>query len=99
MKNTLIRTTMVAALVAVSGAFSSFTNTTNNRITICHIPPGNPGNCHEITISMNALQAHLGHDDTFYCTNEDQYNNVVNIVTNYVNVSGVPSPVEVVAAY
>ena len=99
MKNTLIRITMVIALVAVSGAFSSFTNSANNKITICHIPPGNPGNCHEITISVNGLNAHLGHDDTFYCTNEDQYKNVNNIIDQYNSSSLDPSPVEVVAAY
>lgn len=32
-------------------------------ITICHIPPGNPSNAHTITISVNALPAHLAHGD------------------------------------
>lgn len=30
-------------------------------VTICHIPPGNPNNPQTITISVNALQAHLNH--------------------------------------
>lgn len=34
------------------------------KITICHIPPGNPENAHSITISINALPAHLAHGDT-----------------------------------
>ena len=29
------------------------------KVTICHIPPGNPDNAHTITISENALQAHI----------------------------------------
>jgi hypothetical protein len=33
------------------------------KITICHIPPGNPANAHAITISVNALPAHLAHGD------------------------------------
>jgi hypothetical protein len=33
------------------------------KITICHLPPGNPENMHTITISQNALQAHLAHGD------------------------------------
>ena len=33
------------------------------KITICHIPPGNPENAHAITISVNALEAHLAHGD------------------------------------
>ena len=33
------------------------------QVQVCHVPPGNPGNFHTITISDNALQAHLGHGD------------------------------------
>ncbi|MFH0864807.1 MAG: hypothetical protein V1904_01340 [Bacteroidota bacterium] len=32
-------------------------------VTICHIPPGNPGNAHTITISVNAWPAHQAHGD------------------------------------
>ena len=32
-------------------------------VTICHFPPGNPANAHTITISVNALPAHLAHGD------------------------------------
>jgi hypothetical protein len=35
----------------------------NAKVQVCHIPPGNPSNFHTITISENALQAHLGHGD------------------------------------
>jgi hypothetical protein len=35
----------------------------NGKITICHIPPGNPANVHTITISYNALDTHLAHGD------------------------------------
>jgi hypothetical protein len=34
------------------------------KVTICHIPPGNPANAHEISVSINALPAHLAHGDT-----------------------------------
>ena len=33
------------------------------KVTVCHVPPGNPENFHDITISENALQAHLNHGD------------------------------------
>ena len=46
----------------------------NEKITICHVPPGNPGNCHEITISTNALDAHYGHGDRLYCNSTAQMN-------------------------
>jgi hypothetical protein len=34
-----------------------------DKVTICHIPPGNPANAHLISVSENALDAHLGHGD------------------------------------
>jgi hypothetical protein len=36
---------------------------TKGKITICHVPPGNPANRHTIEVSQNALQAHLDHGD------------------------------------
>ncbi len=35
----------------------------NAKVQVCHVPPGNPGNFHTITISDNALPAHLAHGD------------------------------------
>ncbi len=35
-----------------------------NVVTICHIPPGNPGNAHTICIGESAVPAHLAHGDT-----------------------------------
>lgn len=35
----------------------------NDKVTICHVPPGNPANAHSITISTNALKAHLGDNE------------------------------------
>ncbi len=37
----------------------------NGKVTICHVPPGNPNNAHTISVSTNAADAHLGHGD--YC--------------------------------
>jgi hypothetical protein len=42
------------------------------KITICHTPPGNPGNCHEIEVSLNALQAHLDHGDALVCHHPEE---------------------------
>jgi hypothetical protein len=33
------------------------------KVTICHIPPGNPENAHEITVGAPAVPAHLAHGD------------------------------------
>jgi flagellar hook capping protein FlgD/FG-GAP repeat protein len=34
-----------------------------NKVQICHIPPGNPGNPQTICVSQNAVPAHLAHGD------------------------------------
>lgn len=34
------------------------------RVEICHVPPGNPDNAHTISISPNAVAAHLAHGDS-----------------------------------
>jgi hypothetical protein len=33
----------------------------NNKVLVCHIPPGNPDNAHTICISANGVPAHLAH--------------------------------------
>lgn len=35
-----------------------------DKVLICHIPPGNPENAHTIRVSENAVPAHLAHGDT-----------------------------------
>ena len=34
-----------------------------DKVVICHVPPGNPGKAHTITVSSNAVAAHLAHGD------------------------------------
>ena len=36
----------------------------DGRVTGCHIPPGNPGNSRTISVSVNAVHAHLAHGDS-----------------------------------
>ncbi|MCC6413449.1 MAG: HYR domain-containing protein [Saprospiraceae bacterium] len=33
----------------------------NNKVLICHIPPGNPNNSNTLCVAANAVQAHLNH--------------------------------------
>ena len=45
----------------------------DDKVKVCHIPPGNPGNAHTIKISKSALAAHLAHGDTQgACLNDDK---------------------------
>lgn len=55
------RTSVVFGLLAL--VLSGPTAGAGNKVQVCHIPPGDPANFHTITISENALTAHLGHGD------------------------------------
>ena len=33
------------------------------KVTVCHIPPGNPDNRHEIEVGAPAVDAHIAHGD------------------------------------
>ena len=35
-----------------------------DKVCLCHIPPGNPSNAHQICVGAPAVNAHLGHGDT-----------------------------------
>jgi hypothetical protein len=58
MKRTCISPVLLIALfvLTASAAWAG-------KAQVCHIPPGNPDNFHTITVSQNAVQAHLGHGD------------------------------------
>ncbi len=54
---------MTAAVIAAGLIISPAAMAQPPKVTICHIPPGNPDNAHFITISIRALPAHLAHGD------------------------------------
>jgi Dictyostelium (slime mold) repeat len=56
----LVWIALAASLGLLAGQASAAGNA---KVQICHIPPGNPANFHTITISENALPAHLAHGD------------------------------------
>ena len=37
------------------------------KVSLCHVPPGNPGNLHTICISPNAVPAHLANHEGDFC--------------------------------
>ncbi|MBW8050207.1 MAG: PKD domain-containing protein [Cytophagales bacterium] len=39
---------------------------TQNKVLICHLPPGNPDNSQTLCISPNAVPAHLKHHDDYF---------------------------------
>lgn len=42
---------------------SDITLDTSGKISICHLPPGNPNNPQDLLVAPNALDAHLSHGD------------------------------------
>ena len=42
---------------------ADITMDSNDKVSICHIPPGNPGNKQSIQVGVAALDAHLSHGD------------------------------------
>jgi hypothetical protein len=51
----------VSLLTALSAV--GISQSGNEKVTICHIPPGNPSAAHTITVVAPALEAHLSHGD------------------------------------
>ena len=49
--------------LGIAGLFVPGAAAGQAKVDICHIPPGDPDNAHTITISENALSAHLDHGD------------------------------------
>lgn len=41
------------------------------KVTICHIPPGNPDKAHTITVGASAVAGHLAHGDTLGPCSDD----------------------------
>ena len=50
-------------LMSVAGLLAMPVMNGEGKTPICHIPPVNPGNAHEITVGDSAVPAHLAHGD------------------------------------
>lgn len=53
----------VHCCLGIAGLYASAVMAQADKVDVCHIPPGNPENAHTITISENAVEAHLEHGD------------------------------------
>lgn len=60
----LLRKETFSALLLMAGLYSGSSFAAPAQVTICHIPPGNPANAHEITVGAPAVNAHINHGDT-----------------------------------
>ncbi len=60
---TLTRYGCTSSVIQTIDVINVWCGNNNNKILVCHIPPGNPENPQTICISLNALPAHLAHGD------------------------------------
>lgn len=58
----MARASTVALVIAAAIMFN--VAHAGEKVTICHVPPGNPGNAHTITVNANAWRAHQAHGDS-----------------------------------
>lgn len=62
---------------------------TEQKVVICHSPPGNPGNKTTIEVLTSALQAHIDHGDKIGSCNGETRSTSVNVPKEeYINVYG-----------
>ncbi len=45
------------------GIVSVSSTTSTGKVTLCHVPPGNPSKAHSITVASPSVSAHLAHGD------------------------------------
>ena len=62
-------TAILVSVVLISGTLGYVISSpdafaANEKVTLCHVPPGDPANAHTITVSASAVPAHLAHGDT-----------------------------------
>ncbi len=59
----LLGAVTVGPTLAAPGTAYAWGGEKERKVTICHVPPGNPDNAHTITVGASAVRAHLGHGD------------------------------------
>ena len=46
-----------------SGCGTNYSVDQNNKVTICHLPAGNPNNAQTLSVNENAVMSHMAHGD------------------------------------
>jgi len=62
-RHSLLRTRTMCAAFFVFAATALIPRVAAANIQICHRPPGNPTNAHEISVSEQSIPAHIAHGD------------------------------------
>ena len=63
MTRILVLATLAVAFAAVStNPFPAYADD-SHKVLVCHVPPGNEDNAHEILVDQHSVPAHLAHGD------------------------------------
>jgi len=54
----------VIFISSITGLAQSVSAAPEQKILICHFPPGNPDNLHTLSVGESAVLAHVAHGDT-----------------------------------
>ncbi len=65
------------------GCSTNYTVNNNGKVDICHFPPGNPNNSQSLSVSVNAVKAHLAHGDYIGSCNNCDPNSYTNRTVEY----------------
>lgn len=66
-----------------AGCGQDYPLTANNKVTICHRPPGNPDNPQTLDVGVAAVNAHLAHEDWIGSCNACDPDNYSNRTVEY----------------
>lgn len=55
---------IVVVALPAAGAYAQGNGNGQQKVAVCHIPPGNPANGQTLTLPEPAVKAHLAHGDT-----------------------------------
>ena len=59
----MLLTARLSVILAVAWTFGDTAVHADKKVTVCHRPPGQPGNGQTISVAEAATGAHLGHGD------------------------------------
>jgi len=59
-----MRAKLTIMLLTVACLAPGLSQAAGTKVAVCHVPPGNPANAHEIVVSENAIPAHISHGDS-----------------------------------
>lgn len=92
---------IVSSIIYVTCSADNIIPCGNNKVIVCHVPPGNPANAHEICVSEQSANNHMSNHDLDYlgycdCSTSSesaQTGDVLTLLDNQNHVEIYPNPI------